>query len=752
MKQVAQNYRTGELALLDVPAPSSRAGGVLVRSHFSLISVGTEMMKIGESKLSMLGKARARPDQVKDVVRSVAQQGLMATYRKVNSQLDAWTPLGYSLAGEVVEVGAGAAQYSVGQRLACAGNQYALHAEFNWIPTNLCVPIPDGVASEHGAFTTVGAIAMQGYRQSEAHLGETAVVIGLGLVGQLLLQLLGAAGVNVIGIDLSPDRCRLAEGLGAVIAGPPDGQGLEAVEASLADLTEGAGADHIFLTAGGDTNQPVELAVKLVRDRGRVVDIGRTRLDLPWKDYYEKELDIRFSRSYGPGRYDRTYEEGGIDYPIGYVRWTERRNMMSFLGLVEQRRIDLQPLVAAIYPFSDAVGTYERILAGDERGVGILFEYPADAKAVSRLQVKSAGLANRVQSTSSSSPPIALGVVGAGNYATSMLLPHLARNPRVRLSEVVTTSALSAANAQRRFGFERYGTDLETMLADQEISAVLIATRHSSHADLVCRALSSGKAVFVEKPLAVNVDQLSRILAEVDRTGIDRIMVGFNRRFAPLLTALHDSWGRPGPVHVRYDINAGDLDAGSWYGEPEQGSRLVGEGCHFIDTASWWIGSHPIDVAASSTPGEPDNSVLTVRYADGSVATIAYLTGGDPHYPKETIQVFGHGQVAKLDNFRATELWRGGKRRTKRSRNIDKGQRHELDRFVDAIVDGLPMPIAFDSLVATTLATFAAEQSVSTGERTEVKLEALRRVGSESEPSQPGSEESLLGVESSPIW
>ena len=710
MKQIAQNYRSGELTLLEVPVPAARPGGVLVRTQFSLISTGTEMMKINESRLSLLGKARARPDQVKKVMASVSQQGLRATYRKVSDRLDSYTPLGYSLCGEVVEVGAGVDDLAVGQRVACAGNSYALHAEYNWVPRNLCVPLPDPVTSEHAAFTTVGAIAMQGYRQSEARLGETACVIGLGLVGQLLVQILRAAGVSVVGLDPSAERCRLAEGSGAAACRPPDPAAIGPVLEMLAALTDGAGADHVFLTAGGDTNQPVELAAELARDRARVVDIGKCRLDLPWTEYYAKELDVRFSRSYGPGRYDPTYEEGGVDYPVGYVRWTERRNMACFLDLVAEGRLDLDPLVSAVLPFEDAVGAYERVQRGEQDGVGMLFRYSANG-SVQRLATTATPA--RPAHPPAARPVVRLGVIGAGSYATSMLLPHLHGRDDVRLVEVATATGLSAANAQRRFGFERCSTDHRGLLADEAVDAVVIATRHHAHAAMVCEALAAGKAVFVEKPLAVDPDQLAAILAAVADSGNDRLMVGFNRRFAPLLADLKGAVGvRSGPVQVRYDVNAGRLEAGSWYAQPEEGSRLVGEGCHFVDTISWWLDQDPVAVFAACA-GDPDDTATTLLYPDGSVATIAYQTGGDPRAPKELFQVTGDGRLARLHNFQRTELWRGGRRQVRRSRGgIDKGQKRELDAFVRAVAEARAMPIPLASLVATTQATFAARRSL----------------------------------------
>ncbi len=377
MKQIAQNYKSGDLIVLDVPAPVCRPGGVLVQSLFSLISTGTEMMKLTEAKMSMVGKARARPDQVRKVLDSVTQQGAVSTYKKVMNRLDSYTPLGYSLCGVVVEVGRGAEEFKVGQLVAAAGNEHALHAEYNWVPVNLCVPVPAGVAPEHAAFATVGAIAMQGVRRAEVQLGDSACVIGLGLVGQLVVRLLVAAGVRVVGLDMIEDRCRLAEKAGALLCAAPTDDGLAAVEQALAEITDGRGADHILLAAGGASNGPVEAAARLARDRARVVDIGKTKLDLPWNAYYDKELDVRFSRSYGPGRYDERYELDGIDYPAGYVRWTERRNLACFLDLIAHQDLEVDSLVSGVFPLEQASGVYADLASGAMGGVGVLLEYPA---------------------------------------------------------------------------------------------------------------------------------------------------------------------------------------------------------------------------------------------------------------------------------------------------------------------------------------------------------------------------------------
>jgi predicted dehydrogenase/threonine dehydrogenase-like Zn-dependent dehydrogenase len=718
MKQVAQNYKSGELSVLDVPAPVCRPGGVLVRSLFSLISTGTEMMKLTEAKMSMVGKARARPDQVRKVIDAVAQQGAVTTYKKVMNRLDSYTPLGYSLCGEVVEVGHGAEEFRVGQLVAAAGNEYALHAEYNWIPTNLCAGVPRGVAPEHAAFSTVGAIAMHGVRRAEVQLGDTACVIGLGLVGQLVVRLLIASGVRVIGLDVIEDRCRQAEKAGATLCAAPTDEGMQAIQRALGEISGGRGADHVFLAAGGSSNGPVETAAKLARDRARVIDIGKTRLDLPWNAYYDKELDVRFSRSYGPGRYDERYELQGIDYPAGYIRWTERRNLDCFLDLIARKEIEVETLVSGVFPIQNATAVYADLASGSLDPVGVLLEYPAppaDAQPRAASRVVSGSRASRPRGTSERQ--MAIGFIGAGNYASSMLLPHLSRLATTHLAHVATTRSLSAVNAQRRFGFQTASTSADAVLDDTSLDAIFIVTRHHTHADLVCRALETGKAVFVEKPLALTRDELERVIDVVMSTGNDRLMVGFNRRFAPLLVQMKSRFGQPGGSSVtRYLVNAGRLDADSWYRNEElEGSRFTGEGGHFIDTLSWWAGSLPEEVYAAGGP-EKDDVQATVRFQNGSSGVITYVTTGNPRYPKETLDAAAGGRSARLDNFKKAAVWAGRNQSTTRSRGgQDKGQRHELAQFAEAIRTGAAMPIPVESLVATTKATIAVAESLSSG-------------------------------------
>ncbi|GAA2649941.1 bi-domain-containing oxidoreductase [Streptomyces aculeolatus] len=721
MKQVVQNYRSGELALLDVPVPGCRPGGVLVRSAYSLISTGTELMKVSEAGMSMLGKARSRPDQVAKVVQSVAANGVPATYRKVMGKLDSYTPLGYSLCGVVEQVGAGIDDVKAGDVVACAGNEHALHAELNWVPKHLYAPVPDGLPPRRAAFGTVGAIALHGVRRGEPQLGDVALVVGLGLIGQLVVQLLAAAGVRVVGADPDPERCELAVRLGAADCADPASA---ALEAAVAGLTGGHGADQVYLAAGGGSNEPVELAARLSRDRGRVVDIGKCRLDLPWNAFYEKELDVRFSRSYGPGRYDPAYELEGRDYPIGYVRWTERRNLACFLDLLARGRVDVEPLASHIADFADAVETYRRLEGGDLKAVAVLFRYPGHTGGAEppAVAVPAAAPARNGAARTPVRPaaaPVRLAFVGAGNYATSMLLPHLSPLDGVELGTVVTTTALSAANARRKFGFAEATTDLDAVLGDPSVDAVFVVTRHSSHAELTRRALLAGKAVFVEKPLALTGDELAGVLAAVEESGNDRLQVGFNRRFAPLLREAREQFGaRKGPASLRYLVNAGRLENGSWYlRQDTEGTRFAGEGGHFVDTASWLLAADPVSVHAAGPPGGEHLRVL-LRYPDDSTAGIDYVTTGPPGFPKETLDLVADGKVLRLDDFVRAAVYEGRRRRwvgSRLPRTRDKGQRAELEAFLTAVRTGGPMPVPLQSLVATTAATLAVRTALAAG-------------------------------------
>lgn len=716
MKQVSQNYKSGAIRLQDVSPPALRAGGVLVRTAHSLISSGTEGMKVREGKMSLLEKAKARPDQVKKVFHVAQQQGVKAAYDKAMNKLDALSPLGYSLSGYVTAVGAEASGFSVGQRVACAGAEYAHHAEQNYVPRNLVVPVPDGVSLDHAAFATVGAIAMQGYRQADMQLGETACVIGLGLIGQILAQILSAAGVQVIGVDLSERRCSLARELGARACFKPDDASFLSASRSL---TGGQGADVVFITAGGNTAGPVELAVQAARDRARVVDIGKTLMHLPWNDYYMKEMDVRFSRSYGPGRYDPVYEEQGVDYPVGYVRWTERRNMSAFLDLVAADKVKLDPIISARYPFADAEAAYQSLADGADV-LGILFDYPATGEIMRDvappISVRSKDAPRAITGR------VRLGVIGAGNYASSMLLPHLAKDSRVALKTVVTSRGLTAANAARKFGFAQHDTDYRVVLNDPDVDAVLIATRHATHAAMTAEALRTGKAVFVEKPLAIDREGVEMVRRAVVESGNDRLQVGFNRRFAPLVAEMKKPYAsRLSPLVMSCRVHAGGVDASSWYADAGEGSRFEGEAGHFIDLFNAICGCRPVTVhAASIRPTQPtrddlENIAVTVTYEDGSIGNLMYLTQGGGKLPKELLEVHGAGQSVVLDNFEQVRHYTATRKSRSRAGAMNKGQAAELNAFVAALQSGGPMPIPFDDLLDTTVATLAVSDSLRQG-------------------------------------
>ena len=721
MKQISQNYKSGNIVIEEVNTPALKPKGILVQTLYSAISIGTEGMKVKEGKLSLLGKAKARPDQVKKVINSIRQHGLMGTFQKVMNKLDSLTPLGYSLSGIVIAVGTGAEEFQVGQRVACGGAGYANHAEINYIPKNLAVAVPDNVAMEHAAFATVGSIAMQGFRQADLQLGETACVIGLGLLGQILVQLLRAGGINVIGIDLLDDRCKMAESFGAVFASKPDEPDLAM---KISKTTGGIGIDCSFITAGGNSNRPVELACEIARDRGRIVDIGKTKLDLAWNDYYMKELDVRFSRSYGPGRYDSNYEEKGIDYPPGYVRWTERRNMESFLDLIGQGHVDLRPLGTRTYPFAKAEHVYQDVADGKNLALGIVFQHCENVRNSNRNWSPTAKPAKK---KSEGQGKVRLGVIGAGNYACSMLLPHLAKNPDVYLSEVATTTSLSAANAVAKFGFARTSTNYRELLTDEGIDTVLIATRHETHASMTAEALCAGKVTYVEKPLAIDLEGLELIHKAVSECD-GRLMVGFNRRFSPLVQEMARRFKKTTlPLAMNFRVHAGQTEEGSWYLDSlAHGTRFVGEAGHFLDVFSYLTGARPVNVVARSlrpaniTPDDLENMVVTIQYDDGSVGNLSYLTQGAPKVPKEFLEVFGGSKTIQLNNFKYLDIFEGHHNSKFKSGSLDKGQHEEMRQFIEAAKSGTEMPISLTSLFDTTAVTLAAMESLRSGQTVEL--------------------------------
>jgi predicted dehydrogenase/threonine dehydrogenase-like Zn-dependent dehydrogenase len=717
MQQITDNYWSGEVKLEEVSSPSVRPGGVLVRTAFSLISAGTERSKIQQSKMTLAGKARARPDQVKRVLETLARDGAMATYRKVMNQLKTPVPLGYSLSGKVIAVGDGADLFRVGDRVACAGSS-ANHAEFNFIPKNLCVKVPDGVSLESAACTTVGAIALHGIRQAAPQMGDVVVVLGLGLVGQFCMQLLLTSGCKVMGIDLDPARLELAQRLGAHAVCLPE---LREARRQLAFLNAEMGADIVLLTVSSSSPEPVRLSAELTRDRARIVDIGKTSLDLPWELFYEKEIDLRMSRSYGPGRYDPSYEDNGVDYPAGYVRWTENRNMECFLDLLKRGQVHPEALLSHRVSFDQAEQAYDLLLE-DKSALGILLEYHSEGKIPTRkIEIKSA---SRVVLKG-----LRVGVIGAGNFCKSTLLPNLMREQKVELVGICAATGISAKDTAQRFGFNYATCDPQQILDDSGINTVLLATPHNLHASVAAAALRSGKRVFVEKPLAVKIDEL-KDLERVCQHENSALMVGYNRRFAPHVQELA-RWmhSQSASWIVTYRVNAGPLPADSWHAGAEQGGRLLGEVCHFVDTLIFLLGCYPVRVSAESAcsagseESRDEHAAYTLLFRSGSVANITYSAHGDASAGKEHIEVIGNNGIATLRDFRHLRIMQDRKKREWRSSLPDKGHKREMKEFIRAAVSGSPMPIPLADLFATSYACFALCDALQQG--TSIPVESV---------------------------
>ena len=750
MKQVVQNYRTGNLDVEEIPPPVLRPGGVLVSTAFSLISAGTERTSVETAKSSLIGKARSRPDLVKQVLDTFRREGFTSTFQKVKSRLGQIKALGYSASGIVAEVGEGVRDLSVGDLVACAGAGYASHAELNFVPANLCAAVPDGVTLESACYATVGAIALQGIRQSGSLLGETVAVIGLGLVGQLTVQLLKAAGCRVIGVD--PDALARVK---AIESGADKAAGIaEEARAACEALTNGKGADAVLITAGTNSSQPVELAGELTRDRGTVVVVGLVGMDVPRHIYYHKELQLKLSRSYGPGRYDPSYEEKGVDYPIGYVRWTEKRNMDAFLQLVAEGKVRPGILTTHRYPIERAADAYDLILG--KAAPEALKANGLDANAGSNIQEASetasptgyrcgvvleySGSDERAPnapatfvSGESSKQGLGVGFVGAGGFARGVLLPILASSQDVTLTGVAAATGISSKNTAQQFKFKYPASNYQQLLEDADTDSVFVATRHDSHASVAAEFLKRGKSVFVEKPLALTEDGL-RSVAEAARASGALLFVGYNRRFSPLAREVKSLLGgRRGALSIMYRINAGQMPRDHWTLDPgEGGGRVIGEVCHFVDFVQFLTGGLPVRVYAEAVPqndaaGFVDDSVaVELRMSDGSIASILYAASGDKAVSKEKIEIFCDKAVATIDDFRTGEFVRG-KRVKLGGGSQDKGHAAEVSAFVAAARGQSPSPFTLESLAATALTTFGINESVRTGKA--VAIDAGRILG-----------------------
>jgi predicted dehydrogenase/threonine dehydrogenase-like Zn-dependent dehydrogenase len=728
VKQVLQQARRGEIAVVDVPAPKLLPGCVLVRMAASLVSTGTERASCEFASKNLLRKAKARPDLVREVVSKIRRDGVFSAVAAVRGRLDQPNALGYSSAGTVVEVGEGVTDISVGDRVACAGVSYAVHAEFACIPRLLVARIPpdSAVSVKEAAFTTVGAVALHGVRTADVKLGDVVAVIGLGLLGQLTVQILKAAGCRVVGMDIAPERAEVALRLGADdVSISADG---------LRDLclrhSGGHGADVVLIMAETASSEPVDLAGEVARDRGVVVAVGTVGMNLQRKLYFEKELDFRVSRSYGPGRYDAAYEQKGRDYPIGYVRWTETRNMQAFLRLLAEGKVDVKSLVTHRFPIERAASAYDLITGKVGRSfLGVLITYPEHADTSREIQLVGKGTAPDLGGETA----MKIGVLGAGNFAMSTLLPAIRQIRGVQLVGVCAASGSHARHAAEKFGFRYCATDERKVLADPDVNTLVIATRHHLHATQVLAALAAGKHIFCEKPLCLSENDLAEIIRAYGICERDRLlMVGFNRRFAPMAIKMRSFLKQVRePLAMHYRVNAGSVARDHWVNDPEQGGgRILGEVCHFVDFLTFLAGALPVEVQARSVTSlescSDDNVIVSLRFANGSQGTISYLADGDRAYSKERVEVFGGGTVTVLEDFRRLELVHHGRKQTFRSRfRQDKGHRAEWEAFAAAVCGRGEVPISFDEIVSTTLATLRVLESRSTGRPVEVDTAAF---------------------------
>jgi predicted dehydrogenase/threonine dehydrogenase-like Zn-dependent dehydrogenase len=712
MKQVLQNYKTGKLELAEVPAPALKSGGILVKNHYSLVSAGTEKAVIEFAKQSLASKARSRPDLAKQVLNKIKTDGLLSTYRAAMQRLDEPVPLGYSCAGEVIEVGRGAEEFVKGDLVACGGGGYASHAEVVFVPKNLVVRIPDNMSMKEAAFVTLGAIAMQGVRRAELTPGEHVAVIGLGLIGQLTVQILQAYGFPVLGLDVSQRQVEKALKLGlqegAVI-------GQDDVEKVASVFSDGQGVDAVIITAATKSNEPVELAGRICRDKGQVSAVGDVKMDIPRNIYYEKELDFRISRSYGPGRYDPDYEEKGIDYPIGYVRWTEKRNMEQFLRLISIGHLDVKPMITHIFKIEDALKAYELILENPNKEdfTAVLLEYdPAKEHKPTVILTKG-------EKRVSGSDVVNVGLIGGGGFAKSTILPNLKKLDKVRIKAVATATGRSAKDIAKKYGCEYATTDYREILHDEDIHLVIIATRHNLHVPLTIEALKRGKNVHVEKPLALNMKQLKAVI-EAERDSQGRLIVGFNRRFAIQTSKAKKLFSkRKTPLMIHYRINAGYIPPDHWVHDPVQGGgRIIGEVCHFVDFLQFVTGAAPERVYATKISGSgnvisEDNVNITIDFVDGSRGSILYTALGSKSMPKEYIEIFGNGKNMIINNFKTGSFL---------SLTQDKGHYGEFKAFIEAILNGKPSPISVADLALTTLVTFKIHESLKQGEPMPINL------------------------------
>jgi polar amino acid transport system substrate-binding protein len=709
MKQVIQDFKTGDLFVDEVPIPSISRSFVLVRNSYSLISAGTERSTVSTGKASLLGKARQRPDLVKQVIDTYRKEGFAETLKRVRTKLGALKELGYSSAGTVLLSMDTDGAYKPGDAVACGGST-ASHAGIISVPQNLVVKVPSNVPLDQAAFTTLGSIAMQGVRQANPRIGEFVCVIGLGLLGQITAQILRSNGCRVFGIDTSPAMVDLAKRISchtAMMRGEAD------LETGVGFFTGGRGFDSVIITAAAKTNDPLEFAAAVLRQKGVIVVVGVVPMNISREPhFYKKELELKISCSYGPGRYDPGYEEGGQDYPYGYVRWTENRNMAAFLGLLAVGSIDVKPLITHVFDIEEAEKAYD-IITGriQEPHIGILLKYP-ETEDTPRERVLPAW---RVDTADS---PVGIGVIGAGSFAQKFLIPFV--QTQGPLLKVVDARGMTAKSVAEKFKFRSFSADAQDILTDQAINAVFIATRHNTHGELALQALEADKNVFVEKPLTLYEEDLARIIDVCRRRPSRRLQVGFNRRFAPLARRARELFeGLSEPLVVNYRVSAGFVPKDHWTQTEEGGGRILGEVCHFVDFLQFITVAKPIKVFAecidnaNTQAQNRDNVAITISLSNGSIGLITYLACGNHLFAKERIEIFGGSKSMVINDFRTADIYMNGK--VKKIKAPGKGHKEEIGLFIESIREGRPSPISLESLFYTTAATFRILDSLRTG-------------------------------------
>ncbi|MDJ1504332.1 Gfo/Idh/MocA family oxidoreductase [Xanthocytophaga agilis] len=706
MKQIIQSFKTGETILEDVPRPLIRKGHVLIRTHRSLVSLGTEKMLVEFGRSSLIEKARQQPDRVKQVLDKIKSDGLIPTLEAVFTRLGEPLPLGYCNAGEVVEVGEGIADLKPGDRVASNGP----HAEIVCVPRNLVTKIPDKVSYEEAAFTVIGSIGLQGIRLVNPTLGETVVVSGLGLIGLITCELLLANGCNVIGFDFDAQKVALAQDKGVHAFNLADGT--DPVK-TVAGLTEGIGADAVIITASTKSDELISQAAQMSRKRGRIVLVGVIGLDIKRADFYEKELSFQVSCSYGPGRYDEEYEKRGVDYPLSFVRWTENRNFQTILQAIAKGQLDVKRLITEAVDLSEYQKIYNNI--GDSRSIASILQYPENSDWSTSVKI-----GQSTSDTKSKSGTGTIAIVGAGNFTKMTLLPALGKI-KADIRHIVSASGVSGTHLAQKHAIAQSTTRYEDVLSDSAVQSVIITTQHNLHASQTVQALQAGKHVFVEKPLVLIEEELQQVIAEKEKSTLS-VMVGFNRRFAPLSQKAKKLLGNTSePVNIVITVNAGFIPANHWTQNMAiGGGRIIGEGCHFIDLVQFFAGSEIREVFASALGTSPsqntDNTSITLKCLNGSQGVVNYFANGNKSYSKERIEIYSQGRVLILDNFRKLEGY-GFKGFSSASGKQDKGHAAQFEQYIRFLKEGGTQPIGFQEIVNSTQATFAALKSLQSGEK-----------------------------------